>query len=542
MAAENKIPNFYEIQRVSEGYDTYIIGRFRQPGLYVLGVMDLEDSKAWRGGVSDLVLYFAITPEEYAWLKTDRPRLDALARRLQTELPRSRFAAGIANYPANPEEFYEKCRQMLKCDRLEGDGAFEEWKQLHPFQKKKQPRTPVTDARHELAEFQRGFDREKADEKERKEEARRQRTLANRLLEQEAFFAGMDLNSPGGVWPGLEYISGDVHLFSTEENAVTACEYYKSCLIFEYQAQRVEKSQYRAFFENCEALGIQRFRVDDGIEPVELQRAFFQPDSEQSWLEEHNQGVRNAMLRSVEVSSHVRKNQAQLKDPLRKNLVGCMVTWRCRMLQELGGTLFYVPCALPREMNEKLAADLVFTKKALAWLKERLEQEKRPRSAFTGPHFAGRVASVDNPRAGKLPLRLLTDQGQKRWLVGFTSARQCRAFLEKQQQGDTMVVLTFDELFEQTEGLAGMIVDVMALGVQVLTKDMEQCVRLREQEKAAIELRRERGPNPMPAAVPKPEENAKAPKEAPQPAPEQPKPAEKPEKRGLLSRLFRRKR
>lgn len=383
----------------------------------------------------------------------------------------------------------------------------------------------------------RELDRKRASQLELREEERREQTLANRLLEQEALFVGMDVNSPGGIWPGLEDLSGAVHLFSTEENAVTACEYYASCNIFEYRVQRVERDQYRAFFENCEALGVQSFRVDDGIQPVELQRRYLQPDSEQSWLEEHNQEVRKAMLRSVEISGHMAKNQAKMKDSLRKNLVSCMVTWRCRMLRELGGTLFYVPCALPEELHDQFQQDLAFTKKALARLKARLEEAKRPDSAITGPHFPGRVVSVENPKGGKLPLRLLTDQGGNRWLMGFTSARQCKAFLERQQQKDTMVVFTFDELFEQVEGLAGVIIDVMALGVRIQAKDMEYCIRLRDEKKASVSVVREKRPEPE-AKSPETQPTEKAPEEAPQ----EERPPEEPKKRGLLSRLFRRKR
>ena len=543
MARENSILNFYEIQRVLAGYDTYIIGRFRQPGLYALGVMNPEDPKAWSGEVTDLVLYFAITPEEYGWLKTDRPRLDELAGRIRSELPKSRFAAGIYIGSAAGERLQERCREMLKSDGLEGDDRFEEWKRFHPFQKMRQPRTPVTDARHELAEFQRNFARETAGELEIREEERRERTLANRLLEQEALFVGMDRNSPGGDWPGLEYVKGNVHLFSAEENAVTAREYYARCHIFDYRIQRVEQSQYPAFFENCEALGVDRFCLDDGIEPVEVRRIYLKPDSEQSWLEEHNQAVRGAMLRSLEVSGQVGKHRGEMQETLKRNLVNCMVTWRCRMLQELGDTLLYVPCALPEDVHERCREDLTFTKQALAKLKEKLNAEKRPQSAITGPHFSGRVISVENPQNGKLPLRLLTDGEERRWLVGFTSRRQCEAFLEKQEQGDTMVVLTFDELLEQVDGLAGMIVDVMALGVQVRATDMAQCVKLRTKEKAEILVKKPVTPEAkeIPAEKPEPikQSGAELPQEPLVSPAEEPEPAEPPKKQGPLSRLLR---
>lgn len=550
MAEERRIPNFYEIQRVTAGYDTYIVGRFCQPGLYVLGVMDPEDPKTWRGDVSDLVLCFALTPEEYGWLNTDREKLDDLARRLQREMPRSRFAAGVLEGTGRRTDLQETCRAMLKSDCLEEDTAFEAWKEAHPFQKMQQPNTPVNLARHELCSLQ----HDTASQRDRgelfqKEMERRQRTLANRLLEQDAFYVGMDKNSPGGVWPGLEYLSGDVHLFSTQENALNACEFYASRGIFEYEAQRVEQSQYAAFFQNCESLGVTAFRVDDGVEPVELKRSYLWPDREQSWLEEHNQTLRNAMLRSAELSGHMQKNQEKMSENLRRNLVGFLVTWRCRMLQELGDGLYYVPCALPGELYEEFQSDLVLSKRGMTQMKERMRRELRPSSAGAGPHFGGRVVSVEDPKHGRLPLRLITTERQERWLVAFTSQIQCQAFLDRQQNRDTMVVMTFDELYEQVEGLNGLVVDVLGLGVQLRPQEMAQCRTLRSQERATVELKPSDPPKTTPKTEEKPVEKAPdPPKSQPVPPQSEPKAQETPNstvkknnRPGFFRRLFRRK-
>jgi hypothetical protein len=539
-----QLPSFYEVQRVENGYDTYIIGCFPRRGVYVLGVMDLEDPKAWQGGVSDLVLYFAVTPQELGWLKSDRSKLDDLAGRIQRELPRSRFVAGLKN-GRELEPALEKDWDGLKSDALEGDEDFDRWMETHPFRMGRQLRTPLTDARHELAEFQQGLRGRTPTPKETQEERRRQRTFAYRLLEAEALFVAMDENSPGGQWPGLEYISGDVHLFTTEANGDTACGYYAKNQIYDYQVQRVEQAQYAAFFENCRGLGVEQFQVDDGVEPVQVALKYLVLPREESWLEEHNRWVRNMMLRSLEVSGHMAKHSAGMAETLRKNLMSCMVTWRIRMLQELGDTLFYVPSALPQEMHQQFERDMVFSKQALDRLKKKLDEELRPRSAIVGVHFTGRVATIENSNQGKLPLRLVHDPQERKWLVAFTSEAACRTFVENQQEGDTVVILTLDELYDQVEGLAGLVVDAAGLSVQLRAEEIEQCLTLRKREKASIRLEKKKEP----AQAEEQDSTEEKTRETPAEAEKQPltnqqklqKVCEKTKKGGILARLFRRK-
>jgi hypothetical protein len=540
-----QLPSFYEVQRVENGYDTYIIGCFPRRGLYVLGVMDLEDPKAWQGGVSDLVLYFAMTPEELGWLKSDRSKLDNLAGRIQRELPRSRFVAGLKN-GRELELALEKDWDGLKSDSLEGDEDFDRWIEAHPFRSGRQRITPLTNARHELAEFQQRLRGGDPSPKEVEEEQRRQRTFAYRLLEAEALFVAMDENSPNGQWPGLEYVSGDVHLFTTQENGDTACGYYSKNRIYDYQVQRVERDQYPAFFENCRGLGVERFQVDDGVEPVQVALEYLVLPREESWLEEHNRLVRNVMLRSLEVSGHMVKHGKEMAETLRKNLVGCMVTWRIRMLQELGDTLLYVPSALPQELHQQFERDMVFSKQALDRLKKKLDQELRPRSAVTGAHFAGRVATIEDSNQGKLPLRLVHDPQERKWLVAFTSEAACRTFVENQQEGDTVVILTLDELYDQLGDLAGLVVDVAGLSVQLQAKEMEQCLVLRKREKASIRLERTEKTAQVEEKHPAEERKAQktqAEQEIPSLTDQQKreKVCEKTKKGGFIARLFRRK-
>ncbi len=481
------IGGYQEIGRGNGERFPYVVGRFQKPGVYVVGVMDLTDPKSWSGEGSDVTLYFMITPEEFDWLKTDRPKLDVLASRIQDALPKNRYLTGTIRKRVDQAEFHQRCQELLQEESLEDDTAFDDWKKKNLIHTVRQEKSPLTVARRELSEFQKRLKPVGVLSADRQEEQRRQRTLGFWLREAEHLYVAMDRCSPGNAWPGLEPRSGDAFLYTSEELARSACEYYEVNHIFYYTPQEVLKADYPQFFQNCEMLGIQRFRVDDGIEPVELERKNIFPDQEMSWLEEKNQALRNAMLHSVSLSTQSRLHMGGYGEKERQAVLNWGGKWRTSLLRNLHGSLLYALAALPEELAQNFQGNYMFTQRALDQLRQDLKEHKRPESALTPPGFSGKVMSIkakhngSEGKEGRLPLRVLTTNEDERWILAFTSEQLCRAFMEAHHhQDDTMMVFTLEELAAQMDEVPGILLDFLGLGVQLRERDIQQVRRVGE--------------------------------------------------------------
>ena len=493
----NPVNELREIQRRDGERFPYFVAEFKRDGSHALGVMDPTDPKSWRGEASDLILYFRITPEEFGWLQTDERRLDELADRIQEYLPKNRFFAGVSKRKLDRKELMRRCRALLREEALPEDQAFADWKDQHAPHLIQQERSPLASARRELAEFQRDHPAETASESERQEEQRRERTLGYRLLERDHLYVAIDRCSPGGIWPGVEPAMGVAFLYTDEEAARTACEFYEKSQILYYEVQELNRQDYPRYFQNCEMMGIRQFRLDDGIEPAVIDRCRIVPDRELSWLEERNQTLRKAMLHSAGLSTQVRQYLDVTSGNTREALLAHTASWRRKMLEAFADALLYVPTALPKSLHETLQEDFVYSQRAMDQISQALAAQMRPESAKLPPGFRGKAVSVCanvrsaadqdgavSQREGRFPLRVLTTEDQRRWILAFTEETLCRTFTEQHQHGDTVVVFTFEEIAEQTDEGIGILVDFMGLGIQLRRKDIDQILQVKKKEEA----------------------------------------------------------
>lgn len=563
------IGGYREITRRKGDHFPYIVAQFQKPDVFAVGVMDPTDPKSWQGEVSDAVLYFYITPEEYGWLRTDAARLDCLASRIQGSLPRNRYFMGMTRQKVDQKEFDLHCEELLREDSLPDDETFDKWKKQQPLRWIRQEKSLVTIARKELAEFQRDFDEHKASDEDKKEEQRRERTLGYRLMESDHIYAALDCCSPGGIWPGLEPKSGDAFLFTDLQIAQSACDFYENNQILYYKVQEIRKDNYPQFFQNCEMLGVQKFRLDDGLEPVRIDRRNIYPDTELSWLEERNQSLRNAMLHSVSLSTQMRQYMDEMDEERRNSLLLMTMGWRRVMLHQLKDALLYVPTALPEELHNVLEGDFVYTQSAMDRMHACLKEQKRPPSAQVPPGFRGKAAAVransrrkdedsDMGKAGgKFPIRVLTTENGEKWILAFTSESLCHTFIARERKGDTMVVFTLDEIADQIAGVSGILLDFTGLGIQLREKDINQIHEIADepdyrskesQNEANSEARqKDQATLPLDSTVQPAEPVIEPQEEKPMTASDTSEEKEAPQKNngqeskpGILNRLFRR--
>lgn len=527
-------PNFQRIETVTGGYFPYIVGRFHQPGVYVLGVMDLNDPASWSGGESTVTYQFLITPEEFGWLSSDRARLDKLAQDLQTNMPRSRFFSAMSKGKADPAQLREQAENALKSEALENDQVFEAWKKSLNFQRVvKLPATPINMARHKLAVAQKGYDPRTAAPEKKEEVERLERELGWMLLKAEELYVAYDA-SYDTRWPFLETARGNAHIFTSEQYAKNAQKYYEQANLFYSEVRRIQKEDIKAFFRGCEELGILRFRVDDGVEPVEVWRRNIIPDSPLEYLERKNQSVRNVTLRTLQSANLLAKHGEQMEEKWKKSNTNWFLTWQRNMLQGLANTLFYVPVALPQQMAANMPGP-IYTKRSMEKLKAQMEKDKAPSNTMHHPGFKGRVFTVDTTDK-KLPLRLMkNNETEKFWLLAFTSRALAENFITQSKQQDTVVILSFDELTEQLGESAGIAVDINKIGLQLGQREIKQMLSIRSQPKVVFRSDVPQGVPPekivaaeqiLSGELPLPAESEQAEPEQPEVEPAEPKQAE----------------
>ena len=554
---------FERIETVSSGYFTYIIGRFRQPDVYALGAMDLTDPASWSGGETAVVFYFLITPEEYSWLTEDRPRLDALAQKIQTNMPKSRFfSATCTKKGMKPAELKTLCDQALKEDALEGDEAFDAWKKTVRLPRRVLvPKTPFNEARHNLAVCQKTLQPKTAPKEELDRALELERKLGWLIFKADAVYAAYD-RCFNPRFPMIETARGDVHIWSSQELAETSAKYYADNHYYDVEIRKVEQKDIKAFLRMCEELGVVRFRLDDGLEPVTIRLNSIIPNHDRGFIENYNCHIRNLMLRTMQTLRLFKLHGEEMDETRRRALNDWFMTWNRMMLQDIGKTTLFVPCGLPAKLYDQLKGQCAYSDAGLKNIQDLMQSANQTGRPIEYPGYKGRRAIVRTDGQGKIPIRVVKTQDEKRWLAAFTSREDAERFVQKSNHTDVVVGLTLDELAAQTAGFDGVLVDPASIALSLTEEKLNEALKIRDdkrlifQSKAPDEAEQAAQPQiipqqpeipdvlPQEAAVPDPPIPAET-EQAAEPGPAQPDgspasgPAEDPKKKGgFFGRFF----
>ncbi len=570
-------PNFEKLQTITSGYFPYIIGRFHVPDIYVMGVMDLNDPASWSGQETAVIFYFMITPEEYGWLNTDRARLDALAQNIQTNMPKNRlFSATSSKKGASAQELKELCDEATKSDSLEEDAVFEEWKKTVRLpQTIQMPKTPLTEARHALAEYQKGYNAKTATPEQTAEETELEQKLGWLLYKADALYVAMD-QSFNPRYPLADPVRAEVRIFSDRQLAEQTIAHYTDNHLHYLSLKTVEKKEIKSFLRQCEALDLKNFRLDDGVESATIALKNIIPELNRGFAENFNSHVRGTMLRTLQALHQLKKHGEEMAEQPKASLNACFMTWNRMMLQELGKTVLYVPCGIPGKLQEKLRRDHVFSPSALEQLKKLMSTRKNMGTTLSHPGFTGREAALNLPVNVSYPARMAKTNDGKQWILAFTGLEEAEEFVRSGKNPDLVIGLTLDELYTmviRTEAATGVLVDPATFAMSMNQNVLEQALKVREekviiyrpedksapkkkaQQDLPFEVREDAAPvpaAPQPPAVPElpPEEPVEPPLEEAAPAqeeqeeaaaPVQEKPEEPEQKGGFFGRLFGRK-
>ncbi len=505
-------PNFEKIETVTSGYFTYIIGHFHQPDIYVLGAMDMDDPNSWSGGESAMVFYFMITPEEYGWLKTDHAKLDALATKIQTRMPKNRFYSATSRKQISLGELKAKCDSALKEDSLEDDDAFIQWKKTVKLPRTFQvPATPFNLARHALAVCQKDFDPKKATPEQAAEEEDLEKKLGWLIFKAEELYVAFDA-SFNPRFPLLETVRGDVRLYSTKELAEASVKYYADTNQYFATVKKLEQSEIKPFLRFCESLGVLRFRLDDGLESVTVWRHNIIPDSNPGFIERHNSSVRNSMLRTLQTLRLLALHKDDMTEEWKTGLNNWFMTWNRNALQDLGNTTLFVPCAGPEKLRQQFKADHAYSAQGIQRIQELMRKANCVDTPIAKPNFTGKHRILGT-QDGKYPIRMIkNNKTNQSWLLAFTSRDEAVQFITKNNYPDIIIGLSLDELAAQVGENNGVLVDPTGIGMTLVPKVLEEALKVRSEKRVIYQSKPAESEAPQ---VPIPDVPREEPEETP---------------------------
>jgi hypothetical protein len=538
-------PNFEKIETVTSGYFPYIVGHFHQPDLYVVGVMDLDDPNSWSGGETTTVFYFMITPEEFGWLESDRSKLDDLATKIQTGMPRNRFYSATSRKKMDPQELKAKCDSSIKSETLENDEVFAEWRKTVRFPRTiRVPNTPFNQARHALFLRQKGYDPRKATAEEAAEEEDLEKKLGWLIFKAEELYVAFDA-SFNPRYPLLETVTGDVHLFSVKELAELSVKHYEEAHQYYSTVKKLSQEEIKPFLRFCEQLGVLRFRVDDGLEPVTVLRHNIIPDSNPGFIERHNSAVRNNMLRTIQTLQLFSRHQDEMTPEWKTGLNSWFMTWNRMALQDLGNTTLFVPCAAPQQVRDQFKEDHLYSSQGIERIQELMRKANAVGSPIAKPNFTGKHRILST-KDGKYPIRIMkNNQNEMSWLMAFTSREDAVRFVEQTKSTDVVIGLSLDELVAQVGENSGVLVDPAGISMTLEPRVLEEALKVRSEKRVIF--------RPQPAQQPAAQDEAKADQaeapatptaqEAPQETAHEVEPSQEvdpsdEEKPGFFSRIF----
>ncbi len=479
-------PNFEKLETISSGYFTYILGHFRQPDIYVLGAMDLDDPASWSGGETSTVFYFMITPEEYSWRTSNRPLLDTLAQRIQTNMPRSRFFSATSRKKGvSPQELKEQADRALKQDALENDQDFDAWKQTVHFPRTVQlPKTPFNEARHALALFQKDYNPQQATPEQKAQAEELEKKLGWLIFKAEALYVAHD-TCFNPRFPLVETARGDVRIYSSQELAERSTAFYAQNQLYYATVQKVEQKDIKSFLRFCEEYGLTRFRLDDGLEPVTLELKHIIPETNRGFAESFASHTRGLMLRALQTLQLYKKHADEFEPQRKAALNDWFMTWNRMSVQELGKSTLFVPCALPAKLQTQLKKDHVWTPTGLKNIRTLMSTRKHMGTTISRPGFTGREALLNLPENAALPARLIKTPDEKLWIVAFTGREQAEAFVKASGRADVVVGATLDSLLlmvQKAEGCSGVLFDPGTLGMNLDLPRLEDAIKIRNEK------------------------------------------------------------
>lgn len=277
------------------------------------------------------MLLFALTPEEYALKDSDPRAMDALAEKLQKQVPADRLMGWrILDLKGS---LVQRVIQPVTGESIDG-GAFS----ARVREKTAGPIDDLVKAAHQLQ--QQASKADASDELKQQWLAARQ-SLGSALMNLEESWVAFDVLS-GDRWPSVGF-DGRIEIFTTEYRAKRIQSQIAGVQagVQTWSLRKLSKGELLTLLQTCAGDGLALLRVDNGFSPAELTVK----DCCMHALQD-NAVLRSMMLREIQYG--MRYNRFKEIHAPENNLRGAlegMLTLRGFTWREAGNSSLYALCA-----------------------------------------------------------------------------------------------------------------------------------------------------------------------------------------------------
>ena len=269
---------------------------------------------------------------------------------------------------------------------------------------------------------------------------------------------------------------GRIEVSTKPEIAKALLNYYHEQHLGHLSVREFSGDQILAALNSYQQMGIGVLRLDNGSKPVDIWfRDILEPVSE-NILERKNNGTKGEFLRELQYGYRISKiDPSEKGGKLEHGLMEMMLTMRYNAYRSFGNGLCYVLATTPYK-----AGPTFYTEKALAKAKEMLAEDNLPESAL--------IAEGDNAFAvydSAVNLRVAQKTGQtmeESLVCAFTGRReaeQVRTNFLQHGIDDSVIVITYDELYSHAMQCAGILIDMPTYGLELLKKDFQDVANWR---------------------------------------------------------------
>lgn len=269
---------------------------------------------------------------------------------------------------------------------------------------------------------------------------------------------------------------GRIEVSTTPEIAKALLNYYHEQHLGHLSVREFSGEQIVAAFNSYQQMGIGVLRLDNGSKPVDIWfRDILEPVPE-NLLERKNNGTKGEFLRELQYGYRIKKMDLTEKGgKLEHGLMEMMLTMRYNAYRNFGNGLCYVLATTPYK-----AGTTFYTEKALAKAKEMLAEENLTENALVaeGDNAFSVYDSVVNLRAAQKPGQTM-EESLVCAFTGRREAEQVRTNFLQHGVDDSVLVITYDELYSHAMQCSGILIDMPTYGLELLKKDFQDVANWR---------------------------------------------------------------
>lgn len=268
-------------------------------------------------------------------------------------------------------------------------------------------------------------------------------------------------------------IDGRIEVCTKPEIVKNLLHYYHEQHLGHLSVCEFTGDQIVAALNSYQQMGIGVLRLNNGAYPVDIWLKDILEPIPENLLERRNNPIKGEFLRELQYGYRSEKMDPSEKGgKLEHSLKEWMLTMRYNAYRDFGNGLCYVLAATPYQ-----AGTTFYTEKALAKAKEMLAKDNLPESALIaeGDHAFAVYDSVINLRVAQNPMK-------ETFVCAFTGRKEAESvrtcFL---QQGidDSVLVITYDELYSHAMQCAGILIDMPTYGLQLLKGEFQEVEKWR---------------------------------------------------------------